>query len=104
MPNITDAIRELIDQAALEADVSAENFGKGGIAGGGRLGVNFPLGNGRMTVGAAGGGAYNKKMDVKEFNVNRADVGYESGENRFSLDVDPNDARHNFMINYMRKF
>lgn len=103
-----DANMDIIDRLKrlrLQADISASNVdGAKGIAGGGRLGLSMPTQDGGFTLGASGGGAYIPKYKVKDFNINRVDANYDSGQNSFGVDFDPNDMRNNFMLNYKRNF
>lgn len=99
---------DYLKRMKIESDFSANNIGTdkygAGIAGGGRLGLNLPLNDANLNIGATGSGAFVPKHKVKDFNIDRVDASYNTGKNNFSLDFDPKDIRNNFMINYKRDF
>jgi hypothetical protein len=103
--NIAELIGEMVRQAAIEGELNAGNTsGVSGVWGSGRLGANVPVGSGQLGLGASGNGVYIPKYKVKDLNVNRVDASYQNGNNTFGIDFDPNDARHNFMLNIKRNF
>ena len=90
------------------ANLSAEAtggsiYGGHGIQGHGGVNLNLPIGDNNVGMSLQGGGI-NLPHQVKQFNVDRAGLNADIGQNHFSVDADPKDMRHNFMLNYKRDF
>lgn len=70
----------------LRVSGGGQSIGKGGIAGGGRVGYEFDTGkDSSLTVGVAGSGV--KTKDYKDFKVTGADVSYRKGDTTIGVEA-----------------
>jgi len=115
-PEEEQRVNEFLQRLQLSGVVQQMQNGPANvIAGGGRVGYEFPVGQDNLTVGLQGGGhrvAVNTPQGIfkdAQFKVDGGDIGYQSGNNNFSLGYryapnDPTVRGNMWNLNYRRQF
>lgn len=115
-PEEQQQINEFLQRLQVSGQIQQMQNGPANVmAGGGRVGYEFPVGQDNLTLGLQGGGykvAVNTPQGIfkdAQFKVDGGDIGYQSGNNNFSLGYryapnDPMVKGKMFNLNYRRQF
>jgi hypothetical protein len=107
----SDKLHEFLNNLELRGNIgSSAGQGSDTLYGNGRIGYNFPMGEGNLNAGVGFGGyktdvnTPNYKNTFKDFGVNRLDAAYSNGPNTFGGNVAINPNGNDYNVYYRREF
>lgn len=107
----SDNLKNFLNNLELSGNIgSSAGQGAKTLYGQGRIGYNFPIGEGNLNAGLGLGG-YKTDVDVpgykntfKDFGINGVDAAYQNGANTFGGNVRMNPQGNDYYMYYKRDF